>query len=78
MDQTTIALKVGETATLRATVKPSDANNQNIAFSSSDDAISTVTPKAGKVTAISIGTAQITVTTDNGNFKSECTVTVTA
>ncbi|MCP8849181.1 Ig-like domain-containing protein [Latilactobacillus curvatus] len=77
MDQTTLALKVGETATLSATVTPDDAANKTIAFTTSDEATATVTPKAGKVTAIKAGTATVTVTTEDGGKTAECVVTVT-
>lgn len=38
----------------------------------------TVTPKLGKVTAVGVGTAEITVTTEDGNKTATCTVTVSS
>lgn len=63
---------------MNASVTPSDAENTNYAFSTSDDKIATVTPKLGKVTGIAPGTATITVTTEEGNKTASATVTVTA
>lgn len=56
---------------------PEDASDETKTFTSSDKTIVTVTPVQGKVTAISTGTAKITVQTSNGKT-SECTVTVVA
>ncbi|KRK85510.1 Ig-like domain-containing protein [Loigolactobacillus coryniformis] len=77
LDQTALALKIGETATLKATVVPSDATNQTVAFSTSDMAIATVTPVIGKVTAVAAGTTTITVATVDGAKTASCEVTVT-
>ena len=46
-------------------------------WSSSDESVATVN-SAGLVTAAGAGRAVITVTTEDGNFTAECTVTVTA
>lgn len=77
MDQTTLSLEVGGTATLKATVSPDDASDKSVQFSSSDTAIATVTPVQGKVTAVAEGTAIITATTANGKTAT-CEVTVAA
>lgn len=69
-------MAVGETETLAATVEPDNADNKNISFISSDLSIATVTPKQGKITAIAVGTATITVTTEDGDFAAICEVTV--
>lgn len=70
-------MKVGETATLKATVQPSDATNQTVAFSTSDTKLATVTPVQGKVTAVAVGEADITVTTEDGGKTAVCHVTIT-
>lgn len=74
---TTGTLNVGETLTLTATVAPSDATNQNVTYSTSDDAVATVT-SAGVVSGVGAGTATITVTTEDGGFTATCEVTVSA
>ncbi|MBO7511136.1 MAG: Ig-like domain-containing protein, partial [Bacteroidales bacterium] len=74
LDKTSIALKVGESETLTATVAPADATNKNIIWTSSDEAVATV--ENGVVTGVSVGGATITVRTEDGNKTAECTVAV--
>ena len=66
---------IDETAQLTATVAPNDATNKNVAWESDDDAVATVDPY-GLVTAKGSGTANITVTTEDGDFEDTCEVTV--
>ena len=75
LDKATLELYTGDTATLTATVQPSNATNQNVTWSSDNERVATVTN--GVVTAVSAGTATITVTTEDGNKTATCTVTVT-
>lgn len=75
LSKTTLALKVGENATLTATVAPDDATEKGIDWASSNNAVATVS--SGKVTAIAEGTATITVTTKEGGKTAACVVTVT-
>lgn len=63
--------------TCTATVAPADATNKNVAWSSSDTAVATVDDD-GVVTALAIGTATITATTEDGSFTDTCAITVTA
>lgn len=63
--------------TLTATVAPADATNKNVTWSSSDNDIATV-DSDGVVTAVAIGNATITATTEDGSFTDTCAVTVTA
>lgn len=63
---------------MNASVTPSDADNTNYAFSTSDDKVATVTPKMGKVTGVAPGKATITVTTEDGHKTATAVVTVTA
>ena len=73
--QTELPLAKGATATLTATVLPSDATNQKVRRSSNNTSVATV--ENGTVTAVSGGTATITVTTEDGNHTARCEVTVT-
>lgn len=76
LDQNEIALEVGDKATLSAIVNPDNATDNNVTWSSSNEDVATV--KDGAVTAISAGTATITVTTVDGGFTDTCDVTVNA
>lgn len=61
---------------LNAATVPAVANNTKILWSSSDESIATV-DENGVVTAVSVGDAIITATTEEGGFAAECAVTVT-
>ena len=74
MDQ--ISIYEGGVNSLNYTVYPSGATNQNVTWSSSDESVVTV-DASGQITAVSTGTATITVTSVDGNFTATCTVTVT-
>ncbi|MCQ2959050.1 MAG: glycosyl hydrolase family 8 [Bacteroidales bacterium] len=75
LDKTALSLYVDESETLKASVKPADASNTKVAWSSSNPAVATV-DQSGKVEAISAGDAIITVTTEDGEFTKTCKVTV--
>lgn len=75
LDKSELSLAVEKTATLTATVTPSDATNQNVTWTSDNTAVATVSD-AGLVTAIAVGTANITVTTEDGAYTATCAVTV--
>lgn len=77
LDKTELALTVGDTQTLIATITPDDANNKNASWSSDKPSVATV-DENGKVTAVAAGTANITVKTVDGEKTAVCTVTVTA
>lgn len=76
LNPTSLSLKVGETATITATVSPSSATNKKIIWSSSNASVATV--DEGKVTAKAAGSADITVLSDDSGIKATCTVTVTS
>ena len=69
-------LFVGNTEQFYATVQPSNATNQNVTWHSSNPAIARVNSQ-GLITAVSIGTTTITVTTQDGNHIASGSVTVT-
>ncbi len=71
----TITLGISATQQLTATVAPTEAANQNVTWSSSNNGVATV-DESGLVTAVAPGNAIITVTTDDGGFTATCSVTV--
>ena len=77
LSPTTLTLDVGGTATLTATITPNNATNPNVTWSSDNQNVATV-DQNGEVTAVSAGTATITVTTADGGKTATCEVTVTA
>jgi len=70
-------MPVGGTRQLVALVTPSNAYNRRIAWKSSDAAVATVSP-AGRIRAAAIGSATVTVTTQDGGLTASCEVTVVA
>lgn len=73
LSNTKLNLKVGEYKVLTATVKPTNATNKSIKWSSSNTKVATVDSN-GKVKAIGSGSAVITV--QAGSKTAKCTVTV--
>ncbi len=67
-------LTAGNTTQLSATVLPNNASNQNVSWTSDNSSVATVFN--GVVTGVSVGTANITVTTADGGFTDSATITV--
>ncbi len=76
ISKTTLKLVVGHSEILTAAVAPEDADNPNVTWSSNDSGVASVDASTGEVTGVSVGTAVITVTTQDGGRKDNCTVTV--
>lgn len=76
LDSQTLTLKEGETATLTASVSPSDATDRSVSWFSSDPSVASVDSSTGEVTALSAGTAIITCKTTDGGKTASCEVTV--
>ena len=77
LDRTELTLTEGETETLTATVKPDNADNRKVTWSSDKTDVATV-DGAGRVTAVKAGEAVVTVTTEDGGKTATCKVTVKA
>ena len=76
LNQNTMSLSEGDTATLEPVFTPSNATNKIVTWSSDNRGVATV--DNGVVTAVAAGTATITVTTADGGYTAICTVNVTA
>ena len=77
LNKSTLTLQEKGSYALTAIAKPDDATNKDVTWKSSDTSIATVS-EDGTVTAISAGTATITVTAQDGSgVSTSCSVTVT-
>lgn len=74
ISKSSLALYTGETETLTAQIKPENATETRLTWSSSDKTVATVSN--GLVKALKAGSAQITVTSFEGPFKAVCNLTV--
>ena len=74
LNETSLALIVGDEFTLTATILPNNATNQNVVWTSSNTSVANVVN--GELTAIAAGTATITATTEDGNKIATCEVSV--
>lgn len=72
---TKLTMNIGDSYTLAATVKPSDATTSAVTWKSDNTSVTEVSA-SGIVTAKGAGTAVITVTTTDGGKTASCTVTV--
>lgn len=77
MDEEALNLERGETTRLTVIVTPQDADDVSVTWYSNNSGVATV-DDGGRVTAIEVGTAVITATTNDGSgLSAKCTVTVT-
>ncbi len=77
LNKDNLALTVGGSETLTATIAPDNATNPNGTWSSNKESVATV-DSTGKVTAVAPGSATITVTTVDGGKTDTCDVNVQA
>jgi len=75
LNKTTDTLVLGNTDILTATVNPSNATNQGVTWTSSDNNVAKV-DNTGKVTSINAGIATITATAADTSKTASCNVTV--
>ena len=74
LNKTSAKLKVGEKVTLTATVKPDDATDKTVTWTTSDATVASVS-NSGLVTAKKVGKA--TITAKAGDKSATCAITVT-
>ena len=75
LDKTELSVETGKTATLKATIAPANATNKDLNWTSDNEKVATVDSK-GVVTAVATGTANIRVSTKDGNKSAQAKVTV--
>jgi hypothetical protein len=73
---TDVSISTGQAVQLSAVIQPPDAINQNVTWKSSDTSVATI-DATGKVIGAGVGTATITVTTQDGNKTSTKLISVT-
>lgn len=73
-DTNSTTIYVGKSQSLIATITPSDAENQRLIWTTSDDKVASVVD--GKVTGLASGTAVITARSEDGNKFAFCVVRV--
>jgi endoglucanase len=69
-------IDINESIVLSVTIYPEDATDQSLFWSSSDSSVAT-TDNTGRVTGVSQGTAEITVSTSNPDVRGISVITVT-
>ena len=77
LDTAELKLKEGDLASLKASIIPADALNQNITWKSENPSVATVDGN-GAIRAVSEGTTVIKVQTEEGGYTATCLVTVEA
>ena len=77
LDRSSVTIKEGENITLIATVKPDNAENKTVTWSSSEPSVASV-DNNGKVTGIKAGKATIAAMAEDGGKTASCVVTVEA
>ncbi len=75
LDSYTAKVEKGHTVKISASVKPSNAGEKGITYTSKNPAVATVN-SVGTVTAVGYGTTQIVVTSVEGGYSENFTVTV--
>ena len=75
LDVDNITMNTGETKKLSATVNPNNATNKGVTWSSDNPNVVEI-DKDGNITALAIGVATITVSSNDWGFIDTCTITV--
>ena len=76
LNRTEAELTVGDKLQLSATVRPTNATNKSVSWSSTNEAVAVVS-ESGLVTAVGSGTCQVKATANDGSGKSaSCLITV--
>ena len=76
LNQSKVTITIGSTYTLKPEITPENASDKSVTWTSSHTDVATVS-EDGKVTALKVGTTDVLCTTNDGNKKAICYVTVT-
>lgn len=77
LSPTSVSVQEGSSATVKATIRPTDAANKSVKWTSSNTKVATVSN--GVVKAVKAGSAKITCAAQDGSgISASCSVTVTA
>lgn len=74
LSQNSLIMRVGQTSSIRANVKPDDATGKTVVWTSSNTGVATVAD--GVITALKVGS--VTITAKAGDKSATCAVTVEA
>ena len=77
LNKSELTLMTGKKETLKVTVEPDEASDKTVTWESDNEDVATVS-EDGEVTAVSVGSATITVTATDGSKTATCEVTVLA
>ena len=77
VSNTSVTVKEGKSATVTATVAPTNATNKAVTWTTADASIAKVS-QTGVITGVKAGTTTVTVTTKDGGHTATINVTVTA
>ena len=75
LNETSLTLEIGESKQLIPTIKPSNATNQKVTWTSSDESTVTV-DENGNVKALKVGNADVRVETQDGKYSVSCKIFV--
>lgn len=70
-----VSMKIGESSSLTAVVVPSNATDKFVVWTSSNEAVASVN-QSGVITAVALGEAIISVTTNDGGFVKSSAISV--
>ena len=76
LNKSELRMLVGDSERLSAEIEPATASDPSCTWNSNDSSVAKVDKNTGVVTAVSAGSATITVTTNDGNKTASCNVTV--
>jgi uncharacterized protein YjdB len=77
LSKSELEVTMGKTEQLEVTFTPADAENKNVTWKSSNNAVATVS-STGEVKGMDVGEAIITANSEEGGFKATCKVKVLA